>query len=102
MYPANLKPSLTKGVFAPGSITAVSSHCDDWFKYEALPEAFIFRSIFRDLIARGWNDPQGVPTLDFDRFVDDVLPRLNDVLDVLPGDPTAALRDLVLAYHSSL
>lgn len=102
MYPAKLRPLLVKGVFVPSSVRVITSICDDWFRDEASPESFTFRSIFRDLIFRGWDTQQGIPTDEFDRFVDDVLPRLNTVLSVLPADPTAALRDLVIAYHSSI
>jgi hypothetical protein len=64
--------------------------------------SFVFRSIFRDLIDRGFTDPQGIPTADWQRFHTDVLPRMLAVLHVLPADPVAELRDLVLAYHSTL
>jgi hypothetical protein len=102
MYTTKLGPLLIKGTFAPGSVVGIAVLCDDWFRDEASLVSFTFRSIFRGLIARGWDDPQAVPTPEFDRFVDDVLPRLNAVLAVLPGDPTAALHDLALAYHSSI
>lgn len=76
MYPSNLRPLLVKGVFTPGVVAAVAAICDEWFRDDASQESFIFRSVFRDLIFRGWGDPQSIPTTEFDRFVDDVLPRL--------------------------
>jgi hypothetical protein len=99
MYVGQLRPLLAKGVFIPGSVTSIKAVCDDWFQDEASLASFVFRSIFRDLIARDWDDPQGVPTPVFDRFLADVLPRLNAVLTVLPGDPVGALEDLLLAYR---
>jgi hypothetical protein len=44
--------------------------------------SFVFRSVFHDLIARDWDDEQGVPTPVFNRFAADVLPRLNAVLRI--------------------
>jgi hypothetical protein len=102
MYVAKLKQQLVSGAFAPGSVTAISVICDDWFRDESSLVSFVFRSIFQDLICRDWDDPQGIPTPEFNRFVADVLPALNAVLAVLPGDRSAALQNLVLAYHDSI
>jgi len=99
MYLAQLIPLLVEGTFAPGSVTTIGTLCDGWFRDEASLVSFVFRSVFHDLIARDWDDEQGVPTPVFNRFAADVLPRLNAVLTALPGDPTAALQDLVLAYR---
>ena len=99
MYVERLVPLLVKGTFTTGSITAISTLCDDWYRSEASLASFVFRSVFRDLIAGGWDDEQGVCTSDLDHFVAEILPRLNAVLTALPGDPTAALQDLVHAYR---
>jgi hypothetical protein len=53
-------------------------------------------------ILRGFTDPQGLPTADWQRFLTDVKPRILAVLNVLPADPSAELRDLILGYHSSI
>ncbi len=79
-------------------MTLIDNLCDDWFRNQPSLESFVFRSVFRELTTRDWAE-QAVPGAVFDRFVADVLPRLNAVLTVLPSDPTEALRDLVLAYH---
>jgi len=102
MHVAQLKKLLVNGTFVPGSVTAISAICDDWYRDESSLVSFVFRSIFHDLISRNWDDPQGVPTSEFNRFVADVLPSLNAVLAVLPGDPSGALNKLVLAYHDSM
>jgi len=98
MHVPQLLPLLVRGTFTPGSVSTIAVLCDDWFQHEASLVSFVFRSVFFDLRARDW-DEQAVPTSEFDRFVDEILPRLNAVLTVLPGDPTAALQDLVHAYR---
>jgi hypothetical protein len=98
MYITQLMPLLVKGTFTPGSVTTIATLCADWFQDEASLMSFVFRSVFFDLRARDW-DQQGVPTSEFDSFVAEILPRLNAALTALPGDPTAALQDLVLAYR---
>ena len=95
-----LKPLLVDGTFGPNSVTTIVALCDDWFRDEASLVSFVFRSIFHDLIAHDWGDEQGVPTPVFNRFVEDVLPSLNAVLTVLPGDSSASLHDLISAYHT--
>jgi len=102
MYPTTLKQLLADPAFAPGQVKDASDLSDQWFANAADVPSFVFRSIFRDLILRGFTDPQGLPTVDWQRFPTDVKPRMLAVLDVLPADPTAELRDLVLDYHSSI
>jgi hypothetical protein len=99
MYVAQLIPLLVEGTFVPGSVTTIAALCDGWFRDEASLVSFVFRSVFHDLIARDWDDEQGVPTPVFDSFVAKILPRLNAALTALPGDSAAALQDLVLAYR---
>jgi hypothetical protein len=93
---------LADPAFAPGQIQDASVICDDWFANEASLASFVCRSIFRDMIARGFTNQQGVPTPDWDRFLADVLPRMFSLLNTLPADAAAELRDLVLVYHSSI
>lgn len=100
MYRAKLKPLLASGTFHIGDVSQIISLGDNWYRNEASLASFVFLSIFRDLYHSGWNDPQGVPTDDFNRFVTDVLPRANAVLAALPGEPVNELRALVLDYHS--
>jgi hypothetical protein len=102
LYIAQLRRQLSSGVFVPGSVYTIVALCDDWFRDESSVASFVFRSIFRDLISRGWDDPQGIPTSEFNRFIADVLPCLNDVLAILPGDPSGAIEKLVVAYHDSM
>jgi hypothetical protein len=75
-------------------VTTIVARCDHWFRDEGSLVSFVFRA----LDAREWGE-QAVQTEVFDRFMTDVLPRLNAALTILPGDPTATLQDLVLAYR---
>src|SRR5262245_40746864 len=84
MYATRLRPLLAKDTFGPDRVSEISDICDEWYKTEASLPSFVFRSIFRDLITDDWNDEQGVPTPVYERFRDDVLLRLNAVLDALP------------------
>jgi len=68
MYVAQLIPLLVEGTFVPGSVTTIAALCDGWFRDEASLVSFVFRSVFHDLIARDWDDEQGVPTPVFDSF----------------------------------
>ena len=102
MYPTTLKPLLADPAFAPGQVRDAADRCDLWFAHAADVPSFVFRSIFRDLIERDFTDSQGVPVAEWERFVADVLPKMLSVLNALPADPVAELRDLVLAYHSSI
>jgi hypothetical protein len=102
MYPAKLKPLLAKGTFGPDRVREISDICDEWFKNESSLVSFVFRSIFRDLIARDWDNQQGVPNDEFERFETDVLPRLDAALNALPPRLDTTLSDLVIAYHGSI
>jgi hypothetical protein len=102
MHVARLRPLLVDGTFGKNLVPVIRTVCNDWFRDEASLASYVFLSIFNDLIARNWDDPQGVPPAEYNRFVADVLPCLNDVLDALPGDPTSALQQLVLAYHDAI
>jgi len=62
MYVAQLLPLLVEHTFVPGSVTTLNALCNDWFRNEGSLVSFVFCSVFRDLIARGWDDEQGVPT----------------------------------------
>jgi len=97
-----LRQRLASGAFVPGSVFDIVAICDDWFRDESSVESFVFRSIFRDLLSRGWDDPQGVATSEYNRFIADVLPCLNDVLAILPGDASGAIEKLVAVYHDSM
>jgi len=101
MYPTTLRPLLANPAFAPAHILPAAIDCQDWFKNTASLEAFVLSSIFHALMERDWHR-QAVPTVDWNRFMADVLPRMVTVLDTLPADPTSQLRALVLGYHSSI
>jgi hypothetical protein len=102
MYPTALRQLLADPAFGPNRVQDAADISDRWFATAASLASFVCRSIFRDLIVRGWADPQGVPTADWTRFTVDVLPRMVAVLDALPSEPVPELRDLVLHYHSSI
>lgn len=102
MYPMTLKSLLADPTFAPGQVKDASDLSDDWFKNGADLASFVFRSIFRDMIDRGFTNQQGIPAADWQRFMTDVKPRMLAVLNTLPNDPIAELRSLALAYHSTL
>jgi hypothetical protein len=102
MHPTTLRQLLTDPAFAPGRVQDAANACDRWFAADASLAAFVCRSVFRDLIARDFTDPQAVPTADWHRFLADVLPKVVAVLDALPAEPVAELRDLVIGYHSSI
>lgn len=102
MYPSTLRPLLTNPGFAPADINAAAILCQDWFRHSASLEAFVVSSVFHDLIGRGFGDQQGVATAEWNEFLIDVLPRVIAVIDALAADPTQALRDLAISYHSSL
>jgi hypothetical protein len=102
MYPTALRQLLADPAFGPDRVQDAADIAVLWFGNEASLPSFVFRSIFRDLILRGFADPQGVPVPEWDRFVADVLPQMLAVLSALPAEPVPELRDLVLHYHSSI
>ncbi len=53
-YPARLKSLLASGPVIDDRARDASDLCFDWFKHEASLASFVFRSVFRDLITRGW------------------------------------------------
>lgn len=102
MHAAKPKPLLASGTFGPNSVRGISDVCDDWFKNGASTASFVFRSVFRDLLFRRWDDPQGVPSDEVSRFESDVLPRLEAVLNASAGTIDQAIAALVIADHSSI
>ncbi len=102
MSPTTLRQLLADPAFAPAQVQDAADICDQWFANSADVASFVCRSIFHDLIRRGFSDPQAIPTADWQQFLTDALPRIIAVLDKLPADPSAELRDLVLGYHSSI
>lgn len=59
-------------------------------------------AVFQDLLGRGFDDPRGVPTAEWHRFLADVLPRTIAVIDAPPSHLIPALHGLAPGYHSSL
>ena len=102
MYQTTLRQWLVDPGITPAIVPRGSTLCLDWFKNEASLISFVIAGVFRDLIARGWDDPQGVPVDEWNRFVADVVPRMVAVLDAQPAGLQSALEALALAYHSSL
>lgn len=99
MCPTTLRPLLANPAFAPADITPAALLCQQWFKTTASLESFVVSSVFQDLLARNFDDPQGVPSAMWNRFRLDVLPHIIAVLDAT--DPLPVLHNLVVAYHSS-
>src|SRR5262249_5512004 len=99
MYPNRLRPLLDNDRFVPGSVVEIARLCDDWFRDDGSPAVFVVRSIFKGLIARGWDDEQGVPTGEFDDFRVEVLPQLRAVLATLPEEPATTLKSLVAVFR---
>jgi len=54
---------------------------DDWFNADPSPTPYAIRATLRDLMFAGWDDDQGIPQADGDRFQKEVLPHLFAVLD---------------------
>ena len=59
MYPTTLRQLLADPAFGPNRVQDASTTADQWFTNDASLASFVFRSVFRDLIDRGWADPQG-------------------------------------------
>jgi hypothetical protein len=101
MYPPALKPLLANPAFVPNDIIAAEDICREWFKNTAELEAFVLWAVFLRLMADDWHI-QGVPSADWQNFLNDVLPRMVAVLDALPGDTGPQLRAVALGYHSTI
>lgn len=99
MNPPQLPPLLEDSAFGTDRVLEIAECCRVWYAQSATLLAFVFLGIFRDLIARGWDDPQGVNSAEFDRFTYEVLPRLRAALNC-PDDLSASR--IVTAYHGSL
>lgn len=101
-----LKLLLVKGALISTNLQDAALLCDNWYAAEPSLMTFILRSIFRDLVLRGWDDPQGVPTAHYQTFQSLVLPHLNSVVGVLAATPSAEpiseLDALVVAYRDFL
>jgi hypothetical protein len=80
--------------------------CRDWYFAEPSPTTFVLRGIFEDLVSRGWDDPQGVPTATYTPFSNGVLPHLIAVADALVASPAAEpiteVDALTVAYRDFL
>lgn len=99
MYVARLGPLLVPSTFSPNSAVALIGLSQDWFRDDPFLVSYVFRSIFSDLSDRSWDDEQGVPTAEFKRFVSDVLPHLNAILNALPAVSVDSLDALVMAHR---
>jgi hypothetical protein len=106
MAAAKLKSLLAKGRVVSDKLEKAASVCAEWYAAEPSLATFVLRGIFQDLIARGWDDPQGVPTAHYKLFKDGVLPHLTRVVDTLAATPSAEPIDdldaLVVAYRNSI
>jgi hypothetical protein len=105
MSAAKLKPLLARGDLVSHRLEDASSLCDKWYEAEPSLTTFVLRSLLQDLIARGWDDAQGVPASHYKLFKDLVLPHLKRIVDILAVTPSAEpigeLDTLVVAYRNS-
>lgn len=94
-----LNSRLSSPGFAPQDIKPAADEARAWFVRTADPVAFAVLGVLCDLIARGFDDQQGVPTAEWQRVEADALPHLRGIT---ASPPTATLTDLVIAYHSTI
>jgi hypothetical protein len=99
MSRAALNSRLSDPGFAPQDIKPAADEARAWFVHTADPAAFTVLGVLCDLIARGFDGQQGVPTAEWQRVATDALPRLRGITT---SPPTATQADLVIAYHSTL
>jgi hypothetical protein len=89
-----------------GNLRDACSVCEAWYQAEPSLVTFTLRGIFLDLVGRGWDDPQGVPTATYQPFQNGVLPHLIRITDTLSASPAAEPIDdldaLTVAYRDSL
>jgi hypothetical protein len=106
MSAAKLKTLLARGRVVSDKLEKASTLCDEWYAAEPSLATFVLRGTFRDLIARGWDDAQGVPTAHYRLFKDGVFPHLSAIVDTLAATPSAEPIDeldaLVVAYRDSI
>lgn len=102
MHPNNLKPLLVNPPIGQDLVRA-KAIAEDWYAHGASLSAFVVNSILAELLRRGWDDDQGVPTADANRFAADVLPSMHRLLDATIASPTvtplAELEALAAACH---
>jgi len=99
MSRAALNSLLSDPGFAPKDITPATIEARAWFMATADADASAVLGVFNDLLARGFDDEQGVPTDAWERFTGEVLPKL---LGITASPPTVTPADLAIAYHSSI
>src|SRR5438105_14669961 len=102
MHADRLKSLLADGGIAPENVGRLSELCEKWFMDEASLTAYVLRSIFRELLRdREWDDPQGLPTIEFAVFQEGLLPQLTKLAaNISAGtkeQPAPALTDLIRA-----
>ena len=106
MSAMKLKSLLARGRMVSDKLDKAASLCDEWYVAEPSLATFVLRGIFRDLIARGWDDPQGVPAAHYKPFRDGVLPHLSGIVDALVATPSAEpigeLDVMIVAHRDSL
>jgi hypothetical protein len=102
MYPSQLKLLLSNGGISPDNVRSALQICEDWFLQEPGLASFVFRAIFFEL-SESWKDPQGIPTAEYEKYRDGLLPELETLLGSLPtlssDDVVVSLTNLLLSYR---
>jgi len=106
MSATQLRTLLTKGAVVSQNLRDAAAVSEAWYRAEPSLTTFVLRGILEDLVSRGWDDAQGVPTAVYQPFQATVLPPLLRVVDILVATPAAEPIDeldaLVVAYRDSL
>src|SRR5712692_6890874 len=104
MYANRIRSILTKDGLTPDSVARhLAPECDAWFKAEPTAVSFALHSLFREMLSRGWDDLQGVPSEECARVGQELLPKLRVLLGLAPAGSqqqvAAALDSLARAYR---
>ncbi len=106
MTPAKLKTLLASGNLTGSRLADAARLCHDWYMAEPSVVTFTICSLITDLMARGWDDGQGVSSAQYAPFQAAVLPALQRVVHILAvtpaAEPIAELDVLVIAYRDSI
>ncbi len=68
MIPAKLKALLASGNLTGNRLADATRLCHDWYMAEPSVVTFTLCSLFTDLMARGWDDGQGVSSAQYCAF----------------------------------
>lgn len=106
MSATQLKPLLASGPLLGDRLRDAAAIWDSWYSAEPSLATFTLHALLKDLIDRGWTDPQGIPTAQYQPFETLVRPGLLQIVDILAATPAAEPIDeldaLVVAYRDSI